>query len=111
MPGVVLECEGKTMVKIKLDDGRVWRRHVNHVLKSQVLLGADTSSQDRDIDPVPIECDPLVMPSDEGTVESPTTEHSSDTVRGMAEDPPQPLDGQEELRRSTRVRRPPDRYH
>ena len=89
MPGVVLECEGKTMVKIKLDDGRVWRRHVNHVLKSQVLLGADTSSQDRDIDPVPIECAPLVMPSDEGTVESPTTEHSSDTIRGMVEDPPQ----------------------
>ena len=65
---------------------------MNHVLK-RVLLGADTSSQDRDIDPVPVECDPPVMPSDEETV-GPRTEHSSDTVRDMAEDPPQPLDGQ-----------------
>ena len=45
MPGVVLACEGKMMVKIKLDDGRVWRRHVNQILKSQVFVGTDASGQ------------------------------------------------------------------
>ena len=109
IPSVVLACEGKVMVKIKLDDGRVWRRHVNQVIKSQVPVGADTSG--RVIDPVPIECDPLVMPSDEEAGETPGTGHVSDTVEDIAEDSTQPQDGPEALRRSTRVRRPPDRHH
>ena len=109
MPGVVLACEGKMMVKIKLDDGRVWRRHVNQILKSQVFVGTDASGHDRD--PVPIECDPLVMPSDEETVETPGTGHVSDTVGDIAEGSTQPQEGPKSLRRSTRVRRPPDRYH
>lgn len=36
LPGIVIRCEGETAVKIKLDDGRIWRHHLDHVITSQV---------------------------------------------------------------------------
>ena len=45
LPGKVLE-RGKTIVKVKLDDGRIWRRHVNHLLPSQVQIESESIDQE-----------------------------------------------------------------
>ena len=37
VPGTVLEGDGTTAVRVRLDDGRIWRRHLDHVTPSQVV--------------------------------------------------------------------------
>ena len=37
LPGKVLKGE-KTIVKVKLDEGRIWHRHVDHLFPSQVQI-------------------------------------------------------------------------
>ena len=98
LPGKVLVREGKTMVKIELDDGRTWQRHVDHLLRSQVEIESDTDNQDF-TNPVPLDDDSLTALSSE----VPPTGNQD------PEPPPQqPLPPS--MRRSTRVRQPPDRF-
>ena len=69
--GKVLE-EGKTIVKVKMDDDRIWRHHVNHLLPSQVQIERESIDQDY----AHHLChDPLVAPSSEQNAESIPTEN------------------------------------
>ena len=100
LPGKVLEG-GKTIVKVKLDDGRIWRRHVDHLFPSQVPIESESIDQDH-APPMSLDNDPLVAPSGEQNVESTSTE-----IRGprVVTGPHLPVGP----RRSTRVVRPPDK--
>ena len=109
VPGIVVECEGNSNIKMRLDDGRIWRRHVDHVVTTQVV------SERNLVEPpaVSLERDPLTAPA----VEVPATVSQESDNPAQERDPPPeqeppplPDTGQEELRRSTRVRRPPDRF-
>ncbi len=94
LPGKVVEREGETMVKLKLDDGRTWRRHVDHVLQSQ--LPTENES-------VPLEDDPLTAPSEEQSPEVAVGETGEPRVIPIS----QPAVAQP--RCSTQVTRPPDK--
>ena len=100
LPGVVTKCESN-MVHIKLDDGRTWRRHLDHVFRSDTPVEPE-SEDSRTPSPVsvPVDMDPLLSPS---TAES-TVEASPD-----AGEPPQQESGPDGVRRSQRTHRPPDR--
>ena len=37
VPGTVFENDGTTAVRMRLDDGCIWRRHLYHVTHSQVV--------------------------------------------------------------------------
>lgn len=108
MPGTVVECHGNTTIKMRLDDGRIWRRHVDHVVTSQT---SERNPQETVV--VRPETDPLTAP----TVEEPAAvgQDSDSIVQEQCPQPerepsPLPDTGQEELRRSTRIRKPPDRF-
>ena len=45
LPGNVLEG-GKTIVKVKLDDGWIWCRHVDHLFPSQVQIESELVDQE-----------------------------------------------------------------
>ena len=94
LPGKVLVREGKTMVKIELDDGWTWQRHVDHLLRSQVEIESDMDNQDF-TNAVPLDDDPLTAPSSE----VPPTGNQDPELP-----PQQPLPPS--TRRSTRVRQP-----
>ena len=66
MPGTILECEGDTAVQIKTDDGRIWRRHLDHVIHRQVSeeTGEQNQSDQSDSFVLPPESDPLTAPAD-----------------------------------------------
>ena len=89
-------------MKVKLDDGRIWRRHVDHPFPSQVQIESELIDQDY-APPMSLDNDPLVAPSGEQKVESTSTE-----IRG-----PRVVTGPHLLvgspRCSTRVVRPPDK--
>jgi hypothetical protein len=72
LPGTVLECEGDTAVQIKMDDGRIWRRHLDHVIHSQV---PEETGEQKQSDPfvLPPESDLLTAPAEH----APTTDHDS----------------------------------
>jgi len=102
VPGTVVDCKG-TSVQIKLDDGRVWRRHMDHV----VLGGGQKDNVEPETSGVVPEEDPLAEPEMTSfPAQSPPT---GDGPGGPEERPCQPNAGQE-LRRSSRVSRPPDRF-
>ena len=42
--GKVIEKLGETMVKVELDDGRIWRRHLDHVIRSQIGMRSHTNA-------------------------------------------------------------------
>ena len=48
--GKVTEKIGETMVKLELDDGRTWCRHLDHIVRSQIgrttTLPSSTSEDD-----------------------------------------------------------------
>ena len=101
LPGVVTENDSATSVMVKLDDGRVWRRHTDHVTPSVILsedltalpsvpLGFDTAT--------PADPDPRTADHDSGTPDSDTF--------GEAPVQTEPV----EPRRSTRTTKPPDQY-
>ena len=105
LPGIVSECEGNTMVKVKLDDGRMWRRHVDHIIQSGVVTETDLNSS-RQTTSISMEMDPLTTPADvEPGAEPDRTSGSVPVSEGQ----PSPVDGGSDVRRSTRDRRPPDR--
>ena len=85
LPGTVLQKQGPRTFTIKLMDGRIWRRHVNHIRYRSVDITAATESEDFD------DCIPM-MAFDSKT---PVSENSSTS--------------QILPRCSTRPRHPPDR--
>ena len=64
LPGIVVEREGNNVVKIKLDDGRIWRRHVDHVIKSKVVTDIESACSRS---ATSMDIDPLTTPSEEET--------------------------------------------
>ena len=101
LPGKVLEG-GKTIVKLKLDDGRIWRRHVDHLLPSQVQIESESIDQEC-APPMSLDNDPLVAPLSEQNAEPTPTENRGPRVAPDTHVPIGPP------RRSTRVSRPPDK--
>ena len=101
LPGKVLEG-GKTIVKVKLDDGRIWHHHANHFLPSQVQIESESIDQEC-APPMSLEIDPLVASSSEQNAESTPTENQDPRVVPGPHVPVGPP------RRSTRVSRPPDK--
>ena len=77
LAGKVLEREGKVMVKVQLDDGRVWRRHMDQIRRTQIAKPEEAE-----------DADPLTMPSEQPTTEpeQPTTEPEQPPER-VPEDP------------------------
>ncbi len=67
LPGKVVEKEGSVMVKVKLDDGRTWRRHVDQLIRSQLIEPGLVTSQDTAQE----DMDPLTMPSEPPAIEPP----------------------------------------
>ena len=107
IPGIIVAKEGGVMFKVKLDDGRIWRRHVDHIVKSAVVIDpeVDKSEQGNICD----EFDPVTMPTAQSSVETPLPEEpqvpeTPDNVDTQESDQSAPV-----LRRSTRVIKPPDR--
>ena len=93
LPGKVLEG-GKTIVKLKLDDSRIWRRHVDHLLPSQVQI--ESESIDQECAPLlSLDNDPLVAPSSEQNAENSYEEPKSKGCTWPGH--------------STRVSQPPDK--
>ena len=35
LPGKIVSKEGRNVVNIELNDGRIWRRHIDHVIVSK----------------------------------------------------------------------------
>ena len=109
LPGKVVEREGSMMVKIRLDNGRIWRRHIDHLLKSQLPSAADLDS------PRPQVFDSLVAPElglsyRNSASESTTDENGQLQVEPEPEVPNTDFGGTIEVRKSNRVSHPPNRY-
>ena len=85
LPGIIMEENGPLSFQIKLQDGRMVRRHIDHIIYRSNSQPAQASDDWMDLPPV---SDPN------------TTEQSS----SVTETPPPPL------RRSTRISVPPKRY-
>ena len=85
--GIVTEITGPLLYKIKLNDGSVIRRHVDHIRIRHSQGQPDCSTETSD--------DSFMFPSPKATPSCPT------------QDTPQQ---QPVLRRSTRTRNPPDRF-
>ena len=86
LPGIIIEKKGPVTCHIALSDGRVFRRHVDHIRK-RTCVTSDTDTPDDDFIPVP------TLPSQDN---DPPTQNSESMST-------------EQFRRSTRVRNPPDR--
>ena len=109
LTGVVIEVDG-TSVRVRLEDGRLWRRHLDHVVPhhepdhSTALTPSEPVSQ-------PADDDPLTSPEDTSTnrpeptdANTPTLEQANEPVAEERDHEPPTV----ELRRSTRSSRPPD---
>ena len=116
LPGSVIERDTATSVRVKLDDGRVWRRHLDHVIPSR----AATSEMDQpssEVPAVPLQLDPGEMPdSSPSPIESreegqePVTDAAATSTNSpTSEGGLQPNLQDFERRHSTRVRQPLDR--
>ena len=113
LPGIVVEREGNNVVKIKLDDERIWRRHVDHVIKRKVVTDIESACSRS---ATSMDLDPPTTPSEEETaaelvpiVDSEATAEETDTeVTAVQEGQPVPT-GSQGLRRYSRISRPPDR--
>lgn len=98
VPGEVIERDTTTSVKVRLDDGRIWRRHLDHVLLSQVTTRCPVVSTE-DLSTPPI--DPARV---EATPQEPHVEIEQPSLeQGTSVEPVT-------FRRSTRSRRPPERF-
>ena len=116
IPGWVIEREGGTMLKVRLDDGRMWRRHLDHLIRSPLTVNPETAEVGLHANPGLLdEEDPLIAPSETTPTEL-DEQNESVPAEGFAGDQPE-LQGQPQedpspgptIRRSTRERRPPDR--
>ena len=105
MPGIVLEVDD-TSLQVRLDDGRVWRRHMDHVASYQL---PDPTSDLRQQKPVelPTEEDPLMAPASVTTSSNTPIEQSNDPVVEENK-PPSCNSDTVELRRSSQAHQPPD---
>ena len=56
VPGVVKNLVGKTMVAVELDDGRIWRHHIDHIIQSHTMTEDTETDSEFDFNP-------LTMPS------------------------------------------------
>ena len=108
LPGVITECDSATSVKVKLDDGRSWRRHVDHVTPTAVAPSEDSTTE---LPSVPIDVTPpeeTARPDNQrpdNNVQDPDTQDAESSQPHVDEStaPTEP-------RRSTRARKPPDRF-
>ena len=117
LPGKIIKLEGNTMVEIKLDDGRIWRRHMDHIIRTTITIDEDN------------EYDPSTMPwdsdcSDNANPQEPPNneevpindeEIPTNNEELLREETPEQIDtGQmgevQETRHSTRTRPPINRY-
>ncbi len=46
LPGRIVENPTGNIVKVKLDDGRIWRRHLDHVVKSSETIEPEAINQE-----------------------------------------------------------------
>ena len=95
IPGTVVEKEGGVMVKVKLDDGRIWRRHIDHVVRSAVVIEPEVDKPETGNT-----YDPLTTPTTRSSMETPVAEEPQ--VQESEQSTPV-------VRRSSRVIKPPDR--
>ena len=128
-PGSVAERSGPNSYIVVLNDGRVWKRHLDHLRRDSMDSAVSQPEDEREFksdaaDPapftsgtkdVPVPCQlpadlPVGKPADSGdqvtleTLESPPVAEKSTPVQGHSAET-----GQTPLRRSGRVRNPPDR--
>ena len=116
LPGVVKSLEGRTMVAVKLEDGRIWRRHIDHIIRSHIVAEDTESDHESDFDP-------STMPSIDTDIEQPNDDQQENIREEMQDRNIQDQDNDEdnvqenipapvirETRHSTRTRPPVDRY-
>ncbi|XP_029156135.1 uncharacterized protein K02A2.6-like [Nylanderia fulva] len=110
--GRIIEKLGKLHYKIKLDDDRIWKRHINQLRP----IGDRSLKSDEDTDYGPIE---ETLQDNKVQNEEADAELRGETVSQIPLSPnatPQPeherdkVDLSESVRRSTRKRQPPSRY-
>ena len=120
----MIEKLGEAMVKVELDDGRIWRRHLDHVTRSQISRGIPVPEQTNgpdDDDTGPSEQSPPEQPPpdpststepviDPPVMEQDTGEATGKTMTPTAVDPATTTSVAPTVRRSSRARHPPDRY-
>ena len=105
--GVIVEQTGPVSFRVRLDDGRVLRRHVDHVRRRCVNEKEDISVSEKELPPElpveqppetqePVQADPLEVTRPE--MESPHT-------------PGQNCTPSANLRRSRRIRRAPEKLN
>lgn len=111
IPGIVVQVSGSLSYQVKLEDGTVVKRHVDHVRSRydqptaevrqpkwiEVSLGPTMPEEESTTDETPT----LVTGTSRTTGEDNPTESSGETETEPVVQPP---------RRSTRVRHPPDRF-
>ena len=109
IPGIITECEGATVVKLRLDDGRIWRRHLDDVVACKL------PEEQRGLAPSTLSYknDPLSAPAEDhrtGGNEPTVSEQQPHPEQGQEQvEEPRPQNTEPEgLRWSTRVRHPPD---
>ena len=120
LPGSGTECDSVTSVKIRLDDGRVWRRHVAHVVYSQVPVAEMEEVSQSEPSAVPVQPSNQLAPdasdrhSEQEAMPRPDSSNPSDSERvnpaAIPDEADPPHDCGTTLRRSTRTHQPPDRY-
>ena len=81
LPGIIKTVLGPILCQVELNDGRLWKRHLDQLLKDQPQV--NDSQIDKDI------------------IDFPVTEPSPTQPTGTAENSP--------VRQSSRARRPPDK--
>ena len=115
LPGTIIKHDSTTLVQVKLDDGRVWRRYIDHVRESQVTTSMRYEHLPYESLFIPCETGPLTMPelevgqesildSETDALESPNLENDN-----HSEEQSQTNQESKELRRSSCARKPPDR--
>ena len=97
LPGILQEAKGPVSFTAELEDGRIIRRHSDHL-----RIRTDVPIENR---PVSREDLPMVADQEDEESEPLAVDSPDEPITPEPEPEPEP-----KLRRSTRVRRPPDRY-
>jgi len=114
-PGVIAERSGPKSYVITLPDGRVWKRHVDHLRRATHVPSEDPIPSEvyTPLAPGTLPSAPLVLPNAEANIPEPLDKSSSDNQPVPTELPPPMVQAPETpeipLRRSTRERKAPDR--
>lgn len=96
LPGTVELCQGPVNYRIKLQDGKIVRRHITQIRKRSVEIQEALEAPDLDLPQLPSTDTP------NPNVDTPDPEPTSEQDQSPTETQP--------LRRSTRIRHPPERY-